>query len=207
MYIYFLPLSTTLSSKSTPPSSGIREDSEIVIPTPTHDGGIEHTAARFLPPHKWISLARENRIILFPPQFFLTNLLAPFLSPTVTSADSPIPSPAELALEREKCVNFLNEKRIYAGEEEVSFADACISPIVMGRGEYGDDVQDGVGGLGRDTAVLKLDNPGKEVEAQGLGRRGVREWVVVTKFKREGPRDVDVVGRDVVLGKGVKGKL
>jgi 8-oxo-dGTP pyrophosphatase MutT (NUDIX family) len=206
MYLYFLPLSTTLSSRSTPPSSGLSEESEIVIPNPTHDGGIEHTAARFLPPHKWISLARENRIILFPPQFFLTNLLAPYLSPTVTSASSPIPSLTELAKEREECMEFLSRKRLYDGQEEATFAEACISPVVMGRGEYGQDAQDGIGGLGKDTAVLKLDFPGKEVESQGLGRKGLREWLVTTRFKRDGPRDVDVVRREDVLGKP-KGRL
>ncbi|KAF2119748.1 hypothetical protein BDV96DRAFT_596432 [Lophiotrema nucula] len=206
MYIYFLPLGSTSPTKShsrgTPPSSGLSEEDEIVIPNPTHDGGIEHTAARFLPPNKWIDLARQNRIILFPPQFFLTLMLAPYLSPTVTSPSSPIPSSSELQAERDALVNFLNAPRTSANEPEVSFAEAVISPIVLGKGEYGEKDQDGVGtGVDKHTAVLVLDYPGKEVEKQGQGRRGLREWVVTTRFKGEGPRDVDVRKRDDILGK------
>lgn len=219
MYLYFLPLNSTSPTKKsapagTPPGSGVEEEDELVIPNPTHDGGIEHTAARFLPPNKWISLARQNRIILFPPQFFLTLLLAPYLSASVTSPSSPVPGTAELALEREKLLDFLAKPRSYAGRPEVSFAEACISPVVLGKGEYGDRAQDGVGGVvDKHTAVLVLDRPGREVEAQSAGggageRKGLREWVVTTKFKGEGPRDVDVRRREEVLGeeKG-RGKL
>jgi 8-oxo-dGTP pyrophosphatase MutT (NUDIX family) len=205
MYIYFLPLSSVsparhTAPKDTPPSSGLEEEHEIVIPNPTHDGGIEHTAARFLPPNKWIDLARQNRIILFPPQFFLTLLLAPYLSPTVTSPSSPIPSLSELQAERENLLTFLSKPRMYDGQPEVSFAEACISPIALGKGSYGDSSQDG--GLDKETAVLALDRPGKEVEELGQGRRGIKEWVVTTKFKKEGPRDVDVRRREDVLFKG-----
>lgn len=207
MYIYFLPLGSVSPTKgSTPPSSGLADDDEIVIPNPTHDGGIEHTAARFLPPNKWIDLARQNRIILFPPQFFLTLLLSPYLASTVTSPSSPTPSLSELTAERASLLAFLAKPRSYAGAPEVSFAEACISPIVLGKGEYGDKAQDGVGGVDKYTAVLNLESPGKEVEAQGLGRRGLREWVVTTKFKGEGPRDVDVRRREEVLGGEGAGK-
>lgn len=211
MYIYFLPLNSVsptkhAAPKGTPPASGLEEEDEIVIPNPTHDGGIEHTAARFLPPNKWIDLARQNRIILFPPQFFLTLLLSPYLSATVTSPSSPTPSPSELQIEREKAMNFLTAPRTYAGEPEVSFAEACISPLVLGKGEYGDKSQDGVGVVNKYTAVLDLARPGVEVEKLGQGRKGLREWVVTTMFKKEGPRDVDVRRREEVLGGG-KGKL
>ncbi|RYN23834.1 hypothetical protein AA0113_g2856 [Alternaria arborescens] len=214
MYLYFLPLGSVSPTKhaapaSTPPGSGLEEEDEIVIPNPTHDGGIEHTAARFLPPNKWIDLARQNRIILFPPQFFLTLLLSPYLAATVTSPSSPTPSISELQLEREKCLDFLRKPRMYDGKPEVSFAEACISPIVLGKGQYGEKGQDGVGGVDKDTAVLVLDRPGKEVEEQegGKGRRGLREWVVTTRFKGEGPRDVDVRRREDVLGKKTQEKL
>ncbi|KAG9199119.1 hypothetical protein G6514_009037 [Epicoccum nigrum] len=211
MYLYFLPLNSTSPTKKaapagTPPGSGVEEEDELVIPNPTHDGGIEHTAARFLPPNKWIDLARQNRIILFPPQFFLTLMLSPYLSASVTSSSSPTPSTTELALEREKLMAFLKKPRMYAGRAEVSFAEACISPVVLGKGEYGEKSQDGVGGVDKHTAVLVLDRPGREVEAQGAGRSGIREWVVTTKFKGEGPRDVDVKRREEVLGSGA-GKL
>lgn len=211
MYIYFLPLGSVSPTKhaspsGTVPSSGLEEEDEIVIPNPTHDGGIEHTAARFLPPNKWLDLARQNRVILFPPQFFLMYMLAPYLSPTVTSPSSPIPSVHELQLERERLIDFLNKPRTYHNEAEVSFAEACISPIVLGKGQYGESGQDGVGGVDKYTAVLTLDKPGKEVEKQGQIRKGIKEWVVTTRFKGEGPRDVDVRRRDDILGRGT-GKL
>jgi 8-oxo-dGTP pyrophosphatase MutT (NUDIX family) len=198
MYVYFLPLGS-----SSGVAGGGEEEEELVIPTPTHDGGIEHTAARFLPPGRWIDLARHNRIILFPPQFFLTLLLSRYLGVTAT------PSIADLARERENVVDFLHTPRTYAGAPEVSFAEACISPIALGQGLYGEKSHDGVGGVDKDTAVLGLDRPGREVEEQGLGRRGIREWVVTTKFKKEGPRDVDVKRREDVLSGGGKtmGKL
>jgi hypothetical protein len=213
MYIYFLPLNSTSPTKKaasagTPPGAGVEEEDELVIPNPTHDGGIEHTAARFLPPNKWIDLARKNRIILFPPQFFLTLLLAPYLSAGVTGPSSPTPSLTELKQERERLMDFLRKPRMYDGKPEVGFAEACISPVVLGQGEYGEKAQDGVGGVDKHTAVLVLDRPGREVEAQGHGRMGIREWVVTTKFKGEGPRDVDVRRREDVLGKGHgRGKL
>lgn len=209
MYIYFLPLGSVSPTKAkgdggstkTPPASGLAEEDEIVIPNPTHDGGIEHTAARFLPPNKWIDLARQNRIILFPPQFFLTLMLAPYLSPSVRGPSDPIPSQSELAAERERCMKFITSPRYYHGEEEVSFAEACISPLVLGKGAYGKGEGSQVGKVvDKYTAVLDLNNPGEEVKKQGLGRRGLRQWVVTTKFKGEGPRDVDVKPRDEVFG-------
>ncbi|KAF1846291.1 uncharacterized protein K460DRAFT_281749 [Cucurbitaria berberidis CBS 394.84] len=216
MYMYFLPLgstsptrhATTSAPKDTPPSSELEQD-EIVIPNPTHDGGIEHTAARFLPPNKWLNLARQNCIILFPPQFFLMFILSPYLAATITSPESPIPSTPDLQLERERLLAFLAKPRMYEGKPEVSFAEACISPMALGKGLYGDKAQDGVGGVDKYTAVLTLDYPGKEVDAQSLGRKGVQEWVVTTRFKGEGPRDVDVRRREDVLGKGFQrvGKL
>ncbi|KAF1837141.1 hypothetical protein BDW02DRAFT_492168 [Decorospora gaudefroyi] len=213
MYIYFLPLGSLsptkhAAPKAAPPSGATEEEEDapdLVIPNPTHDGGIEHTAARFLPPHKWISLARQNRIILFPPQFILTHLLAPFLAPTITSPASPTPPLSTLQAEREALLTFLSKPRVYAGEAEVSFAEACISPLVLGKTQYGDVLPDTRRqGLDKGTAVLMLDRPGKEVEAQGLGRRGLKEWVVTTRFAREGPRDVAVWRREELLGSGGK---
>ncbi|KAF2792824.1 hypothetical protein K505DRAFT_325879 [Melanomma pulvis-pyrius CBS 109.77] len=211
MYIYFLPLPTASSASSPNTSSGTlglsasasAEEDEIVIPTPTHDGGIEHTAARFLPANKWLALARQNRIILFPPQFFLTYLLSTYLSPSVTGPDSPVPALPILQQERSRLLSFLFTPRIYAGERETSFADACISPVVLGKGSYGEKGQDGIGGVSRDTAVLVLDAPGNEV--RGMGRRGLREWVVTTRFIKSGPSDVEVRKREDVLGHVGKG--
>ncbi|KAF2875870.1 hypothetical protein BDV95DRAFT_603272 [Massariosphaeria phaeospora] len=191
MYIYFLPVgsqspttrSPTSSSpdpdpdpdpRSTPADLGSASAPAIVIPHPTHDGGIEHTAARFLPAHSWLALARQNRIILFPPQFFLLHILSPYLSPRVTSPSSPPPSLSALQTERSRLLAFLAER----SGAEPSFAEACVSPVVLGKGRDGSR-----------TTVLGLASPGVEV---GTGRSGFAEWVVMARFTGEGPRDVEV---------------
>jgi hypothetical protein len=204
MYLYFLPLPTSSSSTNTSPlltasatpalPNANLEPDEIVIPTPTPDGGIEHTAARFLPPSKWLALARANRIMLFPPQFFLLNLLAPYLAPTITSHTSAIPPPSELQAERDALQAFLAEKAVYEGVEEPSWAEACISPRPLGEAGYGD--------AGKGVAVLGLDWAGAELE--GSGRKGIRRMVVMARFKKEGPRDVEIVGRDEALGRDAR---
>ncbi|KAF2815984.1 uncharacterized protein BDZ99DRAFT_376042 [Mytilinidion resinicola] len=211
MYLYFLPLPTSPSSSSSsplPPSSPASpisttlDPDEIIIPTPTPDGGIEHTAARFLPAAKWLALARAARILLFPPQFFLLHLLAPYLARSSTSPTSPLPPPAALQAERDALLKFLNEPAVYDGEREASWADAAISPRpVVGLPGYGD--------VGQGATVLGLEWAGPEVERQGKGRRGVKGWVVVARFAREGPREVEVVRREevVVGGRGGGGKL
>ena len=50
---------------------------------------------------------------------------------------------------------------------------------------------------GDGRAVLALDKPGPELE--GSGRRGDAERVVLVKFRREGPRELDVAWKKVVL--------
>src|SRR5271154_105186 len=78
MYIAFLDLPKSSSSKNA--DLNLPTTSEALIPNPTSDGGVEHTAALFAPCSTWLSQARANEIILFPPQFYLMHLLAPFLS-------------------------------------------------------------------------------------------------------------------------------
>ena len=65
--------------------------------------------------------------------------------------------------------------------------------------ENGESKKDGVGGVDKSTAVLVLDYPGKEVAEQGLGRKGIMEWVITAKFKKEGPRSVEVRWRKDIL--------
>ena len=56
MYLYFLPLLDSSVSSRTDKAT------QTHIPTP--DGGIEHTAARFLYPKECLDLARNGEIIL-----------------------------------------------------------------------------------------------------------------------------------------------
>ncbi|KAK4998473.1 hypothetical protein LTR16_007043, partial [Cryomyces antarcticus] len=163
MYLYFLPLS---SPNSLGPLSGTA--TEAVIPTPTPDGGIEHTAARFLPPSAWLNMANKGEIILFPPQYFLLHLISPFLSPenlpNVIDHD-------ELQRQRQALMEFSKTSSPPWGEK-------CISPLAVMKRK----------GDGR--VVLGLDRPGLELE--NSDRKGDSERVVLVNFNKEGPRNVEV---------------
>ncbi|KAL2063623.1 hypothetical protein VTL71DRAFT_5428, partial [Oculimacula yallundae] len=179
MYIYFLPLTQTSSATSLPTKS--------VIPTPTSDGGLEHTAALFAPCSTWLSQARANEIILFPPQFYLMYLLSPFLSPS--SSSTPL-STNELQAQRDQVLEFL--KGDGGDGKGIKWADKVLSPIgLMMRKSDG-------------RSVLGLDKPGPELKESG--RRGDEKRVVLVKFGKEGPRDVEVRERKEVLEEEKRGE-
>ncbi|THX81885.1 hypothetical protein D6C98_10184 [Aureobasidium pullulans] len=186
MYIYLLPLSNTPKNLPSSSSTAEEDEPEVMIPTPTHDGGLEHTAARFLPPATWLRLARASRIVLFPPQFFLMYLLSPFLCPSGdVGKEAPVPDAATLQKQRDQVLKFV---------EEGKWGEKCISPTVLG----GKKREDG-------RVVLGLDKPGAEAEAEG--RKGDMERVVLVDFKKEGPRRVEVGLRKEVLAEGRDSKL
>ena len=188
MYIYMLPLSRSSVTDHISSDSEYL-DSETVIPQPTHDGGLEHTAARFLPPSTWLRLAQAGRIILFPPQFFLLHLLSQFLSPHNPSLETPILPHEQLESQRKTLLEF-----IHSGDP--SWGEKCISPTALGLpdGKRRDD--------GR--VVLGLDRPGPELQGR---RRGDDEHVVLVEFKKEGPRRLEVRNRKQVLAEGRSTKL
>ncbi|MCJ1383550.1 hypothetical protein MMC17_006664 [Xylographa soralifera] len=168
MYIYFLPLREAPSDTST---NALPTDSEAMIAHPTSDGGIEHTTARFLPPSKWLDMARAGEVILFPPQFFLLHLLAPFFAPENGGGSL---SADELAQQRQRVVEFV-------ASGDPPWTDKCMSPtgLLWKKGD------------GR--VALGLDKPGLELE--GRGRRGDEERVVLVEFGKGGPRRVEVAWR------------
>lgn len=173
MYIYFLPLSTSITSQSS-------------IPVPTSDGGLEHTAALFAPCSTWLSQARANEIILFPPQFYLMYLLAPFLSTLTTPLSS-----AQLQAQRDKVLEYVQGD---GGDGKgIKWADKVMSPIgLMMRKSDG-------------RSVLGLEKPGPELRDSDRG--GDEKRVVLVKFCKEGPRDVEVMERREVLEVERKEKL
>lgn len=137
---------------------------------PTSDGGLEHTAALFASCKQWLDQATKNEIILFPPQFYLMWLLSPFLS-----ASSSYLSTAELQKQRDGVLEFLKGDGDGKG---VKWADKVISPVAI---------------LLRSSdqrAVLALDKPGPELKDST--RRGDEKRVVLVKFSKEGPRNVEV---------------
>ncbi|OQO14236.1 hypothetical protein B0A48_01112 [Cryoendolithus antarcticus] len=193
MYVYCLPTSSSTPLSET--ADGQDEPPEVKIPTPTPDGGLEHTTARFLPASAWLRLAQEGRIILFPPQFFLLHQAAQHLdalsSPTDYASISRTAVPqAELDTRRQRLLEFIN--RPPAGEEGgISWRDMCISPTVQPprTGQKRDD--------GRN--VLGLDRPGPELEAEGSGRKGLKSQCVLVEFKKDGPRRVAVISRSEAM--------
>ncbi|KAI9672345.1 MAG: hypothetical protein M1817_003367 [Caeruleum heppii] len=181
MYLYFLPLAMS-GRASTTTTSHLPAARDTIIPAPTSDGGIEHTTASFLPPGTWLSQARAGEIILFPPQVYLLHLLSPFFSPSKILNTL---SPDELQQQRERFIDFLRRA-------DPPYEEMCISPQTL-RGKRED---------GR--LVLAVDSPGPEL--RGSGRKGDREKVVLVRFGKEGPREVEIVSKDDVSSKERKEK-
>jgi len=170
MYIYFLPISQASLSGS---ALSLVSKKEAVIPIPTSDGGLEHTTALFAPLSTWLKQARQNEIILFPPQYYLMHLLAPFLKGGNEST---------LQEQRDQVISFLNSENDGSG---VKWADKVISPIFLAKRKA-----DG-------RSVLGLDKPGPELENSGRG--GDKDRVVLVGFSKDGPRNVEVRSRKEVL--------
>jgi hypothetical protein len=178
MYLSFLDLPKSNSSSNNV-DLNLPTTSEAIIPTPTSDGGVEHTAALFAPCSTWLSQARANEIILFPPQFYLMHLLAPFLS---TPQPYQTFTTEELQRQRDAVMAFLQTSD---SASSVLWSHKVMSPsgLFMRKSD------------GR--SVLALDKPGQELD--GSGRSGDPERVVLVRFSKEGPRDVDVRWRREVL--------
>ncbi|KAI8312620.1 Structure-specific endonuclease subunit SLX4 [Colletotrichum sp. SAR11_240] len=177
MYIYMLPHSASTGAEAA--------EHEIIVPTP--DGGVEHTAAKFDDASAWLSRADKGEIILFPPQYYLLFLVAQFCKGS--SSGSGV---EHFAAQREQLKEFL--KRIPTAESEaarkqptseIPWADKVMSPHNLFIREEDNRV------------VLGIDKPGPELK--GSGRGGDWERVVLVKFTREGPRKVEVRGREEVL--------
>lgn len=181
MYLYFMPLpsSTGRPESVIGSTTSTTINAEAVIPKPTHDGGLEHTAARFLPASEWIELARKGSIILFPPQLFLLHLIAPYLDDNAVKSSNKSPaSVSELQERRQRLRDFVKTGNPPWGQ-------MCISPVQLFRRNSDR------------RAVLWLEKPGYELE--GSHRKGDSERVVLVNFKKEGPRDVEVRWRKAVF--------
>ena len=184
MYIYFLP---TLSSTPLSDSSQAGSEEEVKIPMPTTDGGLEHTTARFLPASVWLRLGQENRIILFPPQFFLLHQVAQHLDglsgPTAYGSISRDPLPREeLEARRKALLDFVKTG-------EPPWTEKVISPIVV-------PPRDGAK-RPDNRSLLGLEKPGPELA--GSGRVGEKDQCVLVHFRKEGPRHLAVISRQEAL--------
>ena len=181
MYLYFLPLAPTDPYRAAGEADPLGSSAPSMIPVPTHDGGLEHTAAQFLPAREWMRMAQAGEIILFPPQFFLLHLISQHLDVGESEAAT-----SELAKRRSALKEFVKTG-------EPAWGDKCISPTrFMSRKEDG-------------RQVLGLDKPGPEL--RGSDRKGEFDRVVLVDFRKEGPRKVDVRWRKDVLEEERQSKI
>ena len=168
MYLYFLPLD------STEMDPGMAQSKEMYIPTP--DGGIEHTTAQFLYPQEWLDMSLRRDIALFPPQFTMLALIAPFLISNSSSNDA---SNQPTLLEQRN-----NLKAWVEHDGDPPWGEKCVSP-------------DAIKFVKKEYILLGLAKPGPELE--GTSRRGDDERVVKVLSEQEfekgkqGPRPVKVI--------------
>lgn len=113
-------------------------------------------------------------------------LLSPFLTPPSSSTSQS--STSELQKQRDSVLEFL--KGDGGDGKGIEWADKVMSPIgLMMRKSDG-------------RSVLALDKPGPELK--GSGRAGDEKRVVLVKFGKEGPRDVEVRERIEILAEEKK---
>ncbi|GMK56066.1 hypothetical protein CspeluHIS016_0211220 [Cutaneotrichosporon spelunceum] len=184
MYVYMLPLN----------SDTVAHDAETVVHNPTHDGGLEHTAAAFDDCSDWLNRGKSGDIIIYPPQMYLIGHLAEHLTGS-----------GDYAAQRKSLKEFLASSstgRSGHPTSSISWAEKVISPV--GRGVHQTSGKQ----------ILSLEGSGPELI--GSGRAGDFDRVVLVKGTKAGPRNVEVVWRDDVAedikksvgaSRDVKGKL
>ncbi|KAI1314253.1 hypothetical protein F5Y03DRAFT_6446 [Xylaria venustula] len=184
MYVYMLPLETSAD----PVLSAAQSEALI----PTADGGAEITAAHFDDVATWLAKQGRGDVILFPPQYFLLHLLSRFLT-GAPAAELGAPEKMEYyAAQRERLREFLRRVPTSAHPgaanhptSRISWAEKVISPVTLGLRNADR------------RSILALDKPGAELK--GSGRGGDWERVVLVKFDKSGPSNVEVRGREEVL--------
>lgn len=173
MYLYLLPVSQSIAH-------------ETVVPVPTHDGGLEHTAATFDDASAWLAKARAGEIFLFPPQCYLLTLLSGFFR----GAPPPDVNASTWYLsQRDKLTEFLKavptSQRCAHPTAQIPWAEKVMSPTSLFVRK-----SDG-------RVVLGLDKPGSELA--GTDHGGDWDRVVLVKFRKTGPTEVEVRWREDVV--------
>ena len=178
MYIYMLPLSSH-------GVAGVRPETIV----PAADGGVEHTAASFDSVSSWLSKAKAREIMLLPPQQFLLTLLSKFLK---ADAIDGVESDARLRTEREELLDFVRRtpttSALRARDHHTSaipWAQKIISPGTLFIRNSDKRI------------VLGLDKPGPELK--NTSRGGDIERVVLVRFTKAGPVDVEVRDRQEIF--------
>lgn len=147
-----------------------------MVQTPTHDGGIEHTAALFDSASTWLAKASAGEIILYPPQFYLLTLIARFLPPQLSNYGE----------QREKLLAFLRKvptSSVKHPTSEIPWAEKVMSPEVVGSFAKATGRSYGNG-----RVILGLAKPGRELKDSKRG--GDVERVVLVDFRKEEVEEV-----------------
>lgn len=178
MYLYFLPIPDSSAASETL-AQGLPEGGRQEVQVPTSDGGIEINEARFLPASNWLQQAQAGEIILYPPQFLLLSIVAQFLDQATSTSTSAVAATTSTEKEarRKELFDF-----IHSGNPP--WTDKFVSPRSL---QLLDDQR----------AVLALDHPGPELH--GSGKKGDDERVILVKFGKGGPSNVDVRWKKDVL--------
>lgn len=185
MYLYFLPIPDDDSSvKHGDTAQGLPKGGKQEVQVPTSDGGIEINEATFLPASDWLQKARAGEIMLYPPQFLLLSIVSQFLDQQQQSPAS-VPLTKEKEARRKKLLEF-----IHSGNPP--WTDKFVSPRSLKM-------------LDDDRSVLALDHPGPELN--GSGKKGESERVILVRFGKGGPTDVDVRWKKDIMGEASKSNL
>ena len=178
MYLYLLPLPSTGSKSPT-------LSKETTVARPTSDGGKEVTSAIFEDPAEWLSLAHRGDVILFPPQYYLLNLLSEIFSGAKEGSSA---NPEVIQQQRRALDNFLSQNQL---EEPTADKRASLSGRIAWRDKVMSPMPMGLLDDGR--VVLALDSPGPELKE--ASRDGDHDRVVVLKFTKGIPRELGVMKR------------
>lgn len=196
MYLYFMPLAESPSAGAGAGGSGPVDVD--VVQTPTPDGGVEHTAATFADASEWLRRQRRGEIVLFPPQCYLLSLVAEVFG-SVSPGSVGHDLEARYAAQRRALMEFVRRTPTAASEAAaaggggkalhpsalIPWSEKVMSPHTLFIRDSDDRI------------VLGIDKPGPELKGSGAG--GDFERVVLVKFAKGGPRDVEVRGREDVL--------
>ena len=145
---------------------------------PTSDGGVEVTEAQFLPASEWLRLAQRNEIIMFPPQVLLLAFVSQFLDKPGPGGEDP------RSIRQEESSRRRSELRQFAHSGTPPWTHKFISPRPIGSHNDG-------------RTILALDSSGPELK--GTDKTGEYDRVVLSRFSKEGPRDVEIRWRSEIV--------
>ena len=162
MYIYMLPLE----------ESSLADQGDYFIPR--SDGGKEHNSASFKYADEWTELAQSGELLLFPPQFYLLSLIAPFIRKPRKEI-----STVELQRQRDQLVDFL-ENLPADGQDRIPWANKIISPTTRKKSKDG-------------RAILLLDTSGPELN--NIPQGDASRFVIMSVAKGAKEKKLEVKDR------------